>query len=171
PGVLILEALAQTGAIAVLGMEANKGKIGFLAGVDKCRFKRQVTPGDQLQLEVDIMRMKGPGGTGKGIATVNGEVASEAGNTLALTLVSACGTTNNDNNDPVEDETPIEEDNNGDNNGDMNENEGNMDREPADDNTLDRDPDSENRLDDGDDNLDETDEDRMNEKQNDDATE
>src|SRR5699024_9656985 len=90
---------------------------------------------------------------------------------LALTLVSACGTTNNDNNDPVEDETPIEEDNNGDNNGDMNENEGDMDREPADDNTLDRDPDSENRLDDGDDNLDETDEDRMNDKQSDDATE
>src|SRR5699024_1495016 len=97
---------------------------------------------------------------------------------LALTLVSACGTTNNDNNDPVEDETPIEEDNNGDNNGnngdnngDMNKNDGEMDREPADDNTLDRDPDSENRLDDGDDNLDETDEDRMNDKQNDDATE
>src|SRR5699024_5892826 len=90
---------------------------------------------------------------------------------LALTLVSACGTTNNDNNDPVEDETQIEEDNNGDNNGDMNENEGDMDREPADDNTLDRDEDSENLLYDGDDNLDVTDEDRMNDKQSDDATE
>jgi len=84
PGVLILEALAQTGAIAVLGMEANKGKIGFLAGVDKCRFKRQVTPGDQLQLEVDIIRMKGPVGKGKGIATVNGEVACEAEITFAI---------------------------------------------------------------------------------------
>src|SRR5690625_6961973 len=51
PGVLILEALAQVGAIAVLDMEVNKGKIGFLAGVDKCRFKRQVKPGDQLRLE------------------------------------------------------------------------------------------------------------------------
>src|SRR5699024_12075211 len=46
PGVLIIEALAQTGAMAVLGKEQNKGKIGFLAGVDKCRFKKQVTPGD-----------------------------------------------------------------------------------------------------------------------------
>lgn len=78
PGVLILEALAQVGAIAVLGIEENKGKIGFLAGVDKCRFKRQVKPGDQLELEVEIMRMKGPIGKGKGIARVDGEVACEA---------------------------------------------------------------------------------------------
>ena len=78
PGVLILEALAQVGAIAVLDMEQNKGKIGFLAGVDKCRFKRQVKPGDQLRLEVEILRMKCPIGKGKGIATVNGEVACEA---------------------------------------------------------------------------------------------
>jgi|SRR5690625_265623 len=78
PGVLILEALAQTGAIAVLGQEENKGKIGFLAGVDKCRFKRQVKPGDQLQLEVEIIRMRGAIGKGKGTATVNGEVACEA---------------------------------------------------------------------------------------------
>jgi len=78
PGVLILEALAQVGAIAVLDMEQNKGKIGFLAGVDKCRFKRQVQPGDQLRLEVEIIRMKGSIGKGKGIATVDGEVACEA---------------------------------------------------------------------------------------------
>lgn len=78
PGVLILEALAQTGAIAVLGMEQNKGKIGFLAGVDKCRFKRQVKPGDQLRLEVEIIRLKGPIGKGKAVATVDGEVACEA---------------------------------------------------------------------------------------------
>ncbi|MCT1905517.1 3-hydroxyacyl-ACP dehydratase FabZ [Oceanobacillus sojae] len=84
PGVLILEALAQTGAIAVLGMEQNKGKIGFLAGVDKCRFKRQVKPGDQLELTVEIIRMKGPIGKGKGIATVNGEVACEAEITFAI---------------------------------------------------------------------------------------
>ncbi|MFC2948872.1 3-hydroxyacyl-ACP dehydratase FabZ [Virgibacillus sediminis] len=84
PGVLIIEALAQVGAIGVLGMEANKGKLGFLAGVDKCRFKRQVRPGDQLQLEVDIVRIKGPIGKGKGIAKVNGEVACEAEITFAI---------------------------------------------------------------------------------------
>lgn len=78
PGVLILEALAQVGAVAVLGMEQNKGKIAFLAGVDKCRFKRQVKPGDQLRLEVEIIRMKGRVGKGKAVATVDGEVACEA---------------------------------------------------------------------------------------------
>ncbi|HLR70374.1 MAG TPA: 3-hydroxyacyl-ACP dehydratase FabZ [Pseudogracilibacillus sp.] len=78
PGVLILESLAQVGAIAVLDMEQNKGKIGFLAGVDKCRFKREVKPGDQLQLEVEIIRMRGSIGKGKGTATVNGKVACEA---------------------------------------------------------------------------------------------
>ncbi|GEN32042.1 3-hydroxyacyl-[acyl-carrier-protein] dehydratase [Cerasibacillus quisquiliarum] len=78
PGVLIVEALAQTGAIAMLNMEQNKGKIGFLAGIDKCRFKRQVRPGDTLKLEVEILRMKGPIGKGKGIATVDGELACEA---------------------------------------------------------------------------------------------
>src|SRR5699024_8326288 len=84
PGVLILEALAQVGVISVLDMEENKGKIGFLAGVDKCRFKREVVPGDQLELEVEIMRMKGPVGKGKGTATVNGEVACTAEITFAI---------------------------------------------------------------------------------------
>jgi len=84
PGVLIIEALAQVGAIAVLGKEQNKGKIGFLAGVDKCRFKKQVTPGDQLQLEVEILREKGPIGKGKGVATVDGKVACEAEITFAI---------------------------------------------------------------------------------------
>ena len=78
PGVLIVEALAQVGAIAMLHMEENKGKLGFLAGIDKCRFKHQVRPGDQLRLEVEILRMKGPIGKGKGIATVNGKTACEA---------------------------------------------------------------------------------------------
>lgn len=78
PGVLIIEALAQTGAVAILNMEGNKGKIGFLAGVDKCRFKRQVKPGDQLKLEVEITRIKGPVGKGKALATVDGELACEA---------------------------------------------------------------------------------------------
>lgn len=78
PGVLIIEALAQVGAIVMLKKEENKGKIGFLAGVDKCRFKRQVKPGDQLKLEVEITRLKGPIGKGKARATVDGELACEA---------------------------------------------------------------------------------------------
>ncbi|WP_182199841.1 3-hydroxyacyl-ACP dehydratase FabZ [Paraliobacillus salinarum] len=78
PGVLIVEALAQTGAVAILSKEENKGKIGFLAGIDKCRFKRQVKPGDQLRLEVEITRLKGPIGKGKATATVDGELACEA---------------------------------------------------------------------------------------------
>jgi 3-hydroxyacyl-[acyl-carrier-protein] dehydratase len=84
PGVLIVEALAQVGAIGVLGMEANKGKIGFLAGLDKCRFKQQVKPGDQLKLEVEILRIKGPIGKGKGIATIDGKLACEAEITFAI---------------------------------------------------------------------------------------
>lgn len=84
PGVLIVEALAQAGAIAVLGMEGNEGKIGFLAGLDKCRFKRQVQPGDQLKLDVEIIRIKGPIGKGKAVATVDGEVACEAEITFAI---------------------------------------------------------------------------------------
>ncbi|ALX49911.1 3-hydroxyacyl-ACP dehydratase FabZ [Lentibacillus amyloliquefaciens] len=84
PGVLIIEALAQTGAMGVLGIEANKGKIGFLAGLDKCRFKRQVKPGDQLRLEVEITRVKGPVGIGKGVATVDGEVVCEGEITFAV---------------------------------------------------------------------------------------
>ncbi|MFP7479798.1 3-hydroxyacyl-ACP dehydratase FabZ [Terribacillus saccharophilus] len=84
PGVLIIEALAQTGAFAMLMKEENKGKIGFLAGVDKCRFKRQVKPGDTLKLEVEIVRLKGPIGKGKAIATVDGELACEAEITFAI---------------------------------------------------------------------------------------
>lgn len=78
PGVLIVEALAQVGAVVMLQKEENKGKIGFLAGIDSCRFKRQVVPGDRLELEVEIIRLKGPIGKGKAIATVDGETACEA---------------------------------------------------------------------------------------------
>ncbi|MFS0674989.1 3-hydroxyacyl-ACP dehydratase FabZ [Ornithinibacillus sp. 179-J 7C1 HS] len=84
PGVLIVEALAQAGAIAILGKEENRGKLGFLAGIDNCRFKRQVKPGDQLKLEVEIVRVKGPIGKGKGTATVDGELACEAEITFAI---------------------------------------------------------------------------------------
>ncbi len=84
PGVLIVESLAQVGAVAILSKEENKGKIGFLAGIDKCRFKRQVKPGDQLNLEVEIIRLKGPVGKGKATATVDGELACEAEITFAV---------------------------------------------------------------------------------------
>ena len=70
PGVLITEALAQTGAVAMLNSsEENKGKIALFAGIDKCRFKKQVTPGDTLMLEVEITKIKGP--IGKGTAKSN----------------------------------------------------------------------------------------------------
>ncbi|MED1664888.1 3-hydroxyacyl-ACP dehydratase FabZ [Brevibacillus laterosporus] len=78
PGVLIIEALAQVSAIVMLTKEENKGRLGLLAGIDNCRFKRQVKPGDQLRLEIDITRLKGAIGKCKGIATVDGELVCEA---------------------------------------------------------------------------------------------
>lgn len=77
PGVLIVEALAQVGAVAMLKKEENRGKLAFFTGIDKCRFKRQVRPGDQLQLEVEIIRIKGPIGKGKGTARVGEEIVCE----------------------------------------------------------------------------------------------
>ncbi|MDV6378251.1 3-hydroxyacyl-ACP dehydratase FabZ [Sporosarcina sp. GW1-11] len=84
PGVLIVEALAQVGAVALLKQEENKGRLAFFAGIDNCRFKRQVTPGDTLRLEVEIVRWRGSIGKGKAIATVAGEVACETEITFAL---------------------------------------------------------------------------------------
>ncbi|AKG03740.1 3-hydroxyacyl-[acyl-carrier-protein] dehydratase FabZ [Salimicrobium jeotgali] len=84
PGVLITEALAQTGAVAMLKKEENQGKLAFFTGIDKCRFKRQVKPGDRLKLEVEIVRLKGPMGKGKAVASVDGEVACEAEIMFAL---------------------------------------------------------------------------------------
>ncbi|MFJ7752832.1 3-hydroxyacyl-ACP dehydratase FabZ [Peribacillus muralis] len=78
PGVLIVEALAQVGAVAVLKQEEYKGRLAFFAGIDGCRFKKQVKPGDQLRLEVEIVRMRGSMGKGKAVATVDGEIACEA---------------------------------------------------------------------------------------------
>ncbi len=77
PGVLIVEALAQVGACAILSSEDNLGKIALFAGIDGMRFKRQVIPGDQLLLEVELTKMRGPVGKGKAKATVDGEVATE----------------------------------------------------------------------------------------------
>ncbi|MEW9500818.1 3-hydroxyacyl-ACP dehydratase FabZ [Jeotgalibacillus marinus] len=84
PGVLIVEALAQTGAVAILKQEEYKGKLAFFAGINNCRFKRQVKPGDQLRLEVEIVRVKGPIGKGKATATIDGEIACETEITFAL---------------------------------------------------------------------------------------
>ncbi|KMY20969.1 3-hydroxyacyl-ACP dehydratase FabZ [Bacillus sp. FSL K6-4563] len=84
PGVLIVEALAQVFGVIMLGKEENKGKIGLFAGIDGCRFKRQVKPGDQLRLEVEVTRLKGPVAKGKAVATVDGEVACEAELTFSI---------------------------------------------------------------------------------------
>ncbi|MCH1625181.1 3-hydroxyacyl-ACP dehydratase FabZ [Fredinandcohnia quinoae] len=84
PGVLIVEALAQVGAVAMLKKDENKGRLAFFAGIDNCRFKKQVKPGDQLQLEVEIIRLRGSLGKGKGIATVDGELVCETEIMFAL---------------------------------------------------------------------------------------
>ena len=84
PGVLIVEALAQAGAVAILKQPSFKGKTAYFAGIDNCRFKRKVIPGDTLILEVEITKMKGPIGKGKAIATVDGELACKLEITFAL---------------------------------------------------------------------------------------
>ncbi len=78
PGVLILEALAQTGAVALLSLPEYKGKIALFGGVKNARFKQQVTPGDVLELSCEVVEMKGPVGIGKAKATVNGKIACRA---------------------------------------------------------------------------------------------
>lgn len=85
PGVLIVEALAQVGAVAILQMEANRNKLAMFAGIDGVRFRGQVVPGDTLQLEVDITRMKASIGKGNARATVNGKVVAEGEIMFALT--------------------------------------------------------------------------------------
>ena len=84
PGVLIVESLAQTGAVAILSMEENKGKNALFGGIDKLRFKKQVVPGDRLKLEVKIIKKKGPIGIGSAIATVDGKVAAKGELTFAI---------------------------------------------------------------------------------------
>jgi len=84
PGVLIAESLAQTGAVAILSMEENKGKNALFGGIDKMKFKKMVVPGDRLKLEVRIIKRKGPIGVGEAIATVDGKVAAKGELTFAL---------------------------------------------------------------------------------------
>ena len=75
PGVLIVEALAQVGAVALLSLPENRGKLAFFGGIDKVRFKRQVVPGETVRLECSITKTRGPIGFGAAKATVNGELA------------------------------------------------------------------------------------------------
>jgi 3-hydroxyacyl-[acyl-carrier-protein] dehydratase len=78
PGVLTIEALAQAGAVAVLADEAHRGKIPFFAGIDDCKFKRVVEPGDVLTLECTFVRVRGPVALGEGVARVGDEIAAQA---------------------------------------------------------------------------------------------
>ena len=84
PGVLIVEAMAQTGAVAVLVEEANRGKLALFAGIDDCRFKRVVEPGDVLTLRCEIDAVRGPVGRGKATAHVGGELAARGTLTFAV---------------------------------------------------------------------------------------
>ena len=84
PGVLMVEALAQTGAVAILSMEENKGKNALFGGINNLKFKKQVVPGDRLKLEVKIIKKKGPIGIGEAVATVDGKVAVKGELTFAI---------------------------------------------------------------------------------------
>jgi 3-hydroxyacyl-[acyl-carrier-protein] dehydratase len=84
PGVLIVEALAQTGAVAVLSEEQNRGRIALFAGIDDCRFKRVVEPGDTLELRCELEKVRGPIGRGKAEARVDGQVVCRAMLTFAV---------------------------------------------------------------------------------------
>ena len=85
PGVIIVEAMAQTGAVAVLADEANRGKLALFAGINDVRFKRMVLPGDELELICEVERMRGPVGRGKATATVDGELAARGTLMFAVT--------------------------------------------------------------------------------------
>jgi 3-hydroxyacyl-[acyl-carrier-protein] dehydratase len=85
PGVLMVEAMAQTGAVAVLADEENRGKLALFAGIDDVRFKRIVGPGDELELTCELERVRGPIGRGRATATVAGELAVRGTLTFAVT--------------------------------------------------------------------------------------
>lgn len=78
PGVLTVEALAQAGAVAILSAEGNKGKTAYFGGINKCRFRGKVVPGDKLRLETRIIRQKGPVGVGEAVASVDGRTVAQA---------------------------------------------------------------------------------------------
>ena len=91
PGVLIVEALAQVGAIAMLGLPENRGKVGLFAGIDNFRFRKPVVPGDTLRLEVTLTRIRGPVGKGWARAEVDGQTVAEGELTFALAEPTASG--------------------------------------------------------------------------------
>ncbi|HSW09491.1 MAG TPA: 3-hydroxyacyl-ACP dehydratase FabZ [Bacillota bacterium] len=84
PGVLIVEAMAQLGAIALLAVPENRGKLGLLAGLDRVRFRRMVKPGDSLRLQVEVLQRRGSMGRAAGTAEVEGQVAATAEILFAL---------------------------------------------------------------------------------------
>ena len=78
PGVLTVEALAQVGAVAILAKEENRGKIAYFGGIQKCKFKGKIVPGDKVKLETKIIRQKGPVGVGEAVASVDGKIVVSA---------------------------------------------------------------------------------------------
>ncbi len=84
PGALVVEALAQVGAVAILSQPEWKGRTAYFAGIDKAKFRRKVVPGDVLVLETSIVKVKGPVGIGRAVATVDGKKAAEAELTFAI---------------------------------------------------------------------------------------
>ena len=84
PGVLMVEALAQAGAVAVLSEDENRGKLALFAGIDDVRFRRIVRPGDELKLQCELESVRGPIGRGRVLATVNGELAVRGTLTFAV---------------------------------------------------------------------------------------
>lgn len=78
PGVLTVEALAQVGAVAILSQEENKGKVAYFGGIQKCKFRGKVVPGDKVKLEMRIIKQKGPVGIGEATASVDGKVVVSA---------------------------------------------------------------------------------------------
>ena len=84
PGVLIIEALAQVGAVAILSLPENEGKLAFFGGIKNARFKKQVRPGDVLELSCELIERRGPIGFGKAVAKVDGKVAAQGELTFAV---------------------------------------------------------------------------------------
>jgi len=91
PGVLMVEALAQTAGVAVLALAEHRGKLGLFAGIDDCRFKRMVLPGDTLRLEVNVEKLRGMFGRVRAVATVDGETAVEATLSIIIPRDQAAG--------------------------------------------------------------------------------
>ena len=84
PGVLVIEALAQVGAVAVLSLDDNKGKTAYFGGINSAKFKKKIVPGDKIKLETEIIKQKGPVGVGKATATVDAKIAVDAEITFIL---------------------------------------------------------------------------------------